>query len=61
MDVFIIEAVQPVEDMTRYDRRISLDEPNTSLDMSHGNLCNSAREVAVFKNQLLLGFQGVNR
>ena len=61
VDVSTPEAVQAVEDLIRSDRRVTLDEIATNLDISHGTEHAIVSEkLHFFKSQLPLGSQDVN-
>ena len=61
VDVSTPEAVQAVEDLIRSDRRVTLDEIVTNLDISHGTQHAIVSEKLHFlKSQLPLGSQDVN-
>ena len=48
VDVSTSEAVQAVEDLIRSDRRVTLDEIATNLDISHGTVHAIVREKLYF-------------
>ena len=60
-DVSTTETVEAVEDMFRYDKRVTLDEIATNMDLSHSTVYTIVHERLHFLSQLPFDCQNFNK